>query len=132
MHTHSFSAKLLMNLEVEKDIDRHERYRFGMECSPNKVLYLRTGISSAPASSHFGVGFRIDRMDTDLGVAVRARLGPTRMPRAAWRWADARWFEDRIPTCSTPRPDATGVGASGACVARADRAAHRGRYGTIG
>jgi len=86
MHTHSFSAKLLMNLEVEKDMDRHERCWFGMECSPNKVLYLRTGISSAPASSHFGVGFRIDRTNTDLGVAVRARLGPTRMLNLNYRF----------------------------------------------
>jgi hypothetical protein len=84
--TYTFSAKLLMNLEVEKDMDRPERYRFGMEYNPNKVLYLRTGISSAPASSHFGVGFRIDRMDIDLAVALRSRLGPTPMLNLNYRF----------------------------------------------
>lgn len=84
--TYTFSQKLLMNLEVEKDMDRPERYRFGMEYNPNKVLYLRTGIGTAPTSSHFGVGFRIDRMDIDLAVAVRSRLGPTPMLNLNYRF----------------------------------------------
>lgn len=84
--TYTFSTKLLMNLEVEKDMDRPERYRFGMEYNPNKVLYLRTGVSSAPAASYFGVGFRIDRMDIDLAVALRSRLGPTPMINLNYRF----------------------------------------------
>ncbi len=75
--TYLFSPKLLMNLEVEKDIDRPESVRFGIEYNPTKVLYLRTGISTEPSQSHFGVGFRLDRLDIDMAVAVRSQLGTT-------------------------------------------------------
>lgn len=74
---YTFSKKLLMTLEVEKDIDRAERMRMGIEYHPNEVLYLRTGITTGPVQGHFGAGFRLDRFDIDLGVAVRSQFGTT-------------------------------------------------------
>lgn len=76
---YTFSTKLLMTAEAEKDIDRAERFRFGVEYMPNKVLFLRTGISTGPVQSHFGVGFRLKHLDIDLALAVRSQLGPTPM-----------------------------------------------------
>lgn len=74
---YTFGTKLIMNLEAEKDIDRQESVRFGIEYNPTKVLYLRTGISTEPTQSHFGVGFRLERIDIDMAVAVRSQLGTT-------------------------------------------------------
>lgn len=74
---YTFSTKLLMTLEAEKDIDRQERIRMGVEYHPNDVLYLRTGISTGPVQGHFGAGFRLKRIDIDLAVAVRSQLGTT-------------------------------------------------------
>jgi len=74
---YTFSTKLLMTAEAEKDIDRHERFRFGMEYHPNQALFLRTGISTGDVQGHFGAGLRMKQLDIDLAVAVRSQLGAT-------------------------------------------------------
>jgi hypothetical protein len=74
---YTFSKKLLMTAEAEKDIDRKERFRFGVEYQPNDVLFLRTGISTGDVQGHFGAGIRLNRLDIDLAVAVRSQLGAT-------------------------------------------------------
>ncbi|MBL0128820.1 MAG: hypothetical protein IPP83_15495 [Flavobacteriales bacterium] len=80
------STKLTMTAEVEKDIDRAERFRFGVEYMPSKVLFLRTGLSTGPVQAHFGVGFRVKQMDIDLAVSVRSQLGPTPMLNLNYRF----------------------------------------------
>lgn len=80
------SSKLTITGDAEKDLDRPERFRFGLEYAPSKALYLRTGISTAPVSGHFGAGFRTERLDIDLAVAVRAQLGPTPMINLNYRF----------------------------------------------
>jgi hypothetical protein len=72
---YTFSSKLLMTMEAEKDIDRRERFRAGVEYHPNEVLYLRTGISTGDTQGHFGAGFKWDRLDIDMAVVLRAELG---------------------------------------------------------
>lgn len=74
---YTFSKKLLMTAEAEKDIDRRERFRCGAEYRPNEVLFLRTGISTGDVQGHFGVGFRLKQLDIDMAVAVRSQLGAT-------------------------------------------------------
>lgn len=80
------SSKLTITGEVEKDIDRDERFRFGVEYNPNKVLFLRTGISTAAMQSHFGVGFHLKQLDIDMAVALRSQLGPTPMLNLNYRF----------------------------------------------
>jgi hypothetical protein len=84
--TYIFSPMLLMNGEVEKDIDRDARYRFGIEYSPNKSLFLRTGVSSGPVVAHFGVGLRLKRLDIDMALSARSLLGPTPMLGVNYRF----------------------------------------------
>ena len=76
---YTFSTKLLMTAEVEKDIDRAERARFGIEYTPSKVLFLRTGIATGPVQGHFGAGVHLKQLDIDLAVAMRSQLGLTPM-----------------------------------------------------
>ena len=83
---YTFSDKLLMTVEAEKDMDHDARFRMGIEYQPAKVLYLRTGISTAPVGSHFGVGLRLEHFDIDMAVAVRSYLGPTPMITINYRF----------------------------------------------
>jgi hypothetical protein len=83
---YTFSERLLMTLEAEKDIDRPERFRVGMEYMPNKAFYLRTGVSTGPTQLHFGAGFRTDKLAIDMAVAVRSMLGPTPMLNLNYRF----------------------------------------------
>ncbi|HNR54647.1 MAG TPA: hypothetical protein PKJ19_05745 [Flavobacteriales bacterium] len=85
---YTFSKKLLMTLEAEKDIDRPERIRMGVEYKPNEVLYLRTGITTGPVQGHFGAGFRFDRVDIDLAVAVRSQFGATPIIGVNYRFGE--------------------------------------------
>lgn len=80
------STKLTLTAEIEKDIDREERVRCGVEYNPSKVLFLRTGISTGPVSGYFGAGFRMQRLDVDLAMAVRSELGPTPMINLNYRF----------------------------------------------
>jgi hypothetical protein len=72
-----FSKKLSMTAEAEKDIDRPERFRFGVEYNPNNILFLRTGVSTGDLQGHFGAGFRLKQLDIDLAVVAGSRLGAT-------------------------------------------------------
>jgi hypothetical protein len=84
--TYTFSDKLLMTAEVEKDIDRPERFRTGIEYAPNKMLYLRTGLSTRPVQAHFGAGVRTGRLAVDLAVVARSMLGPTPLLNLNYRF----------------------------------------------
>lgn len=74
---YTFSRKFLMTGEVEKDIDRKERVRVGMEYHPMEALYVRTGVSSGAVQGHFGVGVRYGSFDLDMAVSFRSQLGAT-------------------------------------------------------
>lgn len=80
------NARLTITGEAEKDIDRAERFRFGLEYSPSKALFIRTGISTGPVQGHLGVGVRAGRLDVDLALSVRAQLGPTPMINLNYRF----------------------------------------------
>lgn len=83
---YTFSDRLLMTVEAEKDLDHDERVRVGVEYRPASVLFLRAGISTAPVGSHFGAGLRLERVDIDLAMVVRSHLGPTPMITLNYRF----------------------------------------------
>ena len=74
---YTFSAKLVMSASLEKDIDKDESVRAGIEYKPMDAFHLRMGVSTGPTQGHFGVGFKVKRFDIDLAVAVRSQLGAT-------------------------------------------------------
>ena len=80
------SQKLTLTGEVEKDIDQDERFRFGVEYNPNKVLFLRTGVSTGALQGHFGLGLRVKQLDIDMAVAYRSQLGATPMLNLNYRF----------------------------------------------
>lgn len=83
---YTFNDQVLLTGEVEKDIDRGERYHAGIEYRVVKVLALRTGVSTGPAQAHFGLGLRLQKLDLDLAAAVRSQLGLTPMVNLNYRF----------------------------------------------
>lgn len=76
---YTFSDKLIITAEAAKDIDRKESFRAGLEYHPNKVLYLRTGVSTGDVRGHAGLGLRLKQFDVNMAVAFRSQLGSTPM-----------------------------------------------------
>lgn len=83
---YTFSEQVLLCAQVEKDIDRGEQYRVGIEYRPAKVLFVRTGVSTGPVQAHFGAGLRLKHVDVDMAVAARSQLGITPMVNLNWRF----------------------------------------------
>jgi hypothetical protein len=71
------NEELLCTIEVEKTVDREERFRAGMEYKPHDALYLRMGLVSGPATVHGGVGLHLEQLEVDLAIASSTTLGTT-------------------------------------------------------
>lgn len=83
---YTFSEQVLLCAQVDKDIDRGEQYRMGIEYRPAKALFVRTGVSTGPVQAHFGAGLRLKQVDLDLAVAARSQLGITPMVNLNYRF----------------------------------------------
>ncbi|WKZ66877.1 MAG: hypothetical protein QY325_02885 [Flavobacteriales bacterium] len=80
------NKRLTLTAEAEKDIDRPERFRFGLEYAPTKAFFLRTGVSTGPVNGHFGFGLRLKQLEIDMSFVARAQLGPTPMVNLNYRF----------------------------------------------
>lgn len=76
---YTFNEQVLLSAQVDKDIDREEQYRAGIEYRPVKALFVRMGVSTGPTQAHFGAGVRVKALEVDLAVAARSQLGITPM-----------------------------------------------------
>ncbi|MBL0045473.1 MAG: hypothetical protein IPP33_14100 [Flavobacteriales bacterium] len=83
---YTFNEQVLLAAQVEKDIDRGEQYRVGIEYRPAKALFLRTGVSTGPVQAHFGAGVRVKTIEIDMAVAARSQLGITPMFNLNYRF----------------------------------------------
>ncbi|HNE81438.1 MAG TPA: hypothetical protein PKX39_12715 [Flavobacteriales bacterium] len=83
---YTFSERVVLCAQVDKDIDLPERYHVGIEYRPANVLYVRAGVSSGPVQGHGGVGVRIKGLEIDLAVAARSQLGITPMFNLNYRF----------------------------------------------
>lgn len=83
---YTFHESVLLTAEVEKDIDRPERFRAGLEYRPHQHFFLRTGVSTGPAQAHFGAGLRLRQLEVDIAAVVRSQLGLTPMVSLNYRF----------------------------------------------
>lgn len=83
---YTFNEQVLLCAQAEKDIERGEQYRVGIEYRPVKTLFVRTGISTGPTQAHFGAGVRVKTFEIDLAVAARSQLGITPMFNLNYRF----------------------------------------------
>jgi hypothetical protein len=79
---------LMLNLETEKDIDFPAIVKAGVEYEIIKNLKLRTGISSKPYISYFGLGFSPKQLQFDYALRVHPQLGLLHHISFAYRLPD--------------------------------------------
>lgn len=72
---YEISDEVMVTAEVEKDIDRDEVFKCGIEYRPVEVLYLRVGASNAPGLFSFGFGLNMGAFQLDLASTYHSVLG---------------------------------------------------------
>jgi len=68
-------STVMLNIETSKDISNPAMLRAGMEYAIIPQLALRTGFSTSPFISCFGVGFKPGNLQVDYAFRNDARLG---------------------------------------------------------
>lgn len=69
------NEELMINAEVEKDLDFDEIIKVGLEYQIIEHVFLRTGISTEPFLSAFGVGFHPKKLQFDYSYSNDSKLG---------------------------------------------------------
>ncbi|WP_162555749.1 PorV/PorQ family protein [Reichenbachiella versicolor] len=69
------SRFLMLNLDVEKSIDSDLRIKTGIEYMIIEMIYLRTGLTTEPFNSCFGLGFKSKKIGVDYAYSIHTDLG---------------------------------------------------------
>lgn len=72
---YSFSDKVMLAIETEKDISQKAIFKTGIEYKPINGFYLRAGVSTRPSLNSFGFGMNIKHLKIDLSSNYNATLG---------------------------------------------------------
>lgn len=70
-----FSKKVLLCLEIEKDIRHQPVGKFGLEYMITDDVFVRAGISTNPTLNAFGFGFQKGSIQFDISAAYHYLLG---------------------------------------------------------
>lgn len=73
--TYSFSKKVLVSLEVEKNVDHPLRFKSGLEYQVIDNFFIRAGFATEPIEFTFGFGYKFKSISLDLGSAYHQQLG---------------------------------------------------------
>ncbi|MBV6643677.1 MAG: hypothetical protein KI791_23355 [Cyclobacteriaceae bacterium] len=68
-------SELMINVETHKSLDSDTRFVTGIEYFIIKPLALRTGISTSPFKSAFGLGFLLHPFDINYAFSDQSNLG---------------------------------------------------------
>lgn len=71
------SDKVLIALEVEKDIDYKASFKGGIEYKVVDQLSIRAGIGTEPIQNSFGIGVHLPNLDIDFSAMYHYELGFT-------------------------------------------------------
>jgi hypothetical protein len=72
---YTFSDKVLLTIETEKDIAYDAVFKASIEYKPIKELFLRAGVSSNPIVSSFGFGILLNSFQIDVSTNYHQVLG---------------------------------------------------------
>ena len=72
---YTFSEKVMVTLETEKDIGHKAVVRGGLEYHISEPLYLRTGIASNPLLNTYGFGLNMKQFKLDFAASYHTTLG---------------------------------------------------------
>lgn len=73
--SYSFSEKVLLSGEFEKDLDNPVRFKTGLEYQVIENFFIRGGLATAPIELTFGFGYKFKQIQIDLGSAYHQVLG---------------------------------------------------------
>lgn len=73
--SYTFSKKVLLSGEFEKDLDNPIRFKAGLEYCLVEDFYVRTGFGTGPVELAFGFGYKFKQFQLDLGSAYHQILG---------------------------------------------------------
>jgi hypothetical protein len=69
------SSKLMVAMEIEKQVIHPVSFKMGIEYLPTDQFYLRIGAQSGPTSFAFGCGYKKKNISVDLGSRFHPILG---------------------------------------------------------
>lgn len=72
---YSFSEKVTLAVEAQKDIKYKAEFKAGLEYHAVKELYLRIGVSTNPTLSSFGFGLNLKNLKIDVSANYHQALG---------------------------------------------------------
>jgi hypothetical protein len=72
---YSFSEKVIIAIETQKDISKKAEFKAGIEYKAVKEFYLRIGVSTNPVLSSFGFGLNLKNLQLDLSASYHQTLG---------------------------------------------------------
>lgn len=82
---YTFSEKVFVTAEVEKDIDFNPVFKAGVEYHATDMLYLRGGVSTEPVLASFGFGLELKQFRLDIANTFHQTLGHT--PQVSLQYA---------------------------------------------
>jgi hypothetical protein len=72
---YTFSEKVILAIEAQKDIRYKPEFKAGIEYKAVKEFYLRIGLSTNPTLSTFGFGINLKNIKIDLAASYHQTLG---------------------------------------------------------
>jgi hypothetical protein len=81
---YSFSDRVILSLETEKDIEQKPAFKAGIEYQVINQLFIRGGIGTNPTQNAFGFGFHTGSFTIDLSTSFHHILGYS--PQASIRF----------------------------------------------
>lgn len=73
--SYSFSEKVILAFEVDKDLDYDPRFKTGIEYEVAKNFRLRGGLATAPVEVTFGAGYLFNQIEVNIGSSYHQILG---------------------------------------------------------
>ena len=77
--------QLMLVVETEKDVDFDAVFKLGMEYQIIEKIRLRTGISTKPMRTHYGMGFCLKKFTIDCAMITHPHLGFSNQVSVAYR-----------------------------------------------
>jgi len=72
---YTFSERVLLSFETEKDLEREAVFRVGLEYGITENIYLRGGLGTNPTTNAFGFGLNMGALRIDLATSFHHVLG---------------------------------------------------------
>ena len=74
---YQFPKMVMLIFETEKNTENPFLFKSGLEFSPVNNLALRFGVSGKPVSYTAGIGYKTEKISTDIGFSYHGNLGLT-------------------------------------------------------